>query len=106
MFVQLVHIRLKPGCVNQFLDVVRVNYDGTRAEPGNYRFDVLQDPADENHFVIYEVFENEAAVDAHRQTEHYRQTTEGLKALMSTGERQKEFLHMVMPDHAAVLAGE
>ncbi len=106
MFVQLVHIRLKPGCVEEFLDVFRINYEGTRAEPGNYRFDVLQDPEDQNHFVIYEVFENEAAVDAHRQTEHYRRTTEGLKALMATGERQKQFFSLVMPDHAAALAGE
>lgn len=106
MFVQLVHIRLKPGCVEQFLDVFRVNYEGTRAEPGNYRFDVLHDPEDENHFVIYEVFEDEAAVDAHRQTEHYRRTTEGLKALMATGERQKQFFRLVMPDHEAALAGE
>ena len=106
MFVQLVHIHLKPGCVDQFLDVFRVNYDGTRAEPGNYRFDVLQDPADENHFVIYEVFESAAAVDAHRHTEHYRRTNEGLKALMSTAERQKEYFRLVMPDRAAAFAGE
>jgi autoinducer 2-degrading protein len=106
MFVQLVHIRIKPGCMAQFLDVFRGNYEGTRAEPGNYRFDVLQDPADENHFVIYEMFEDEAAVDAHRRTEHYRRTTEGLKALMATGERQKEFFRLVMPDRAAALAGE
>jgi len=106
MFVQLVHIRLKPGCVEQFLDVFTVNYEGTRAEPGNYRFDVLQDPQDENHFVIYEMFESEAAVDVHRQTEHYRTTAEGLKALMSTAERQKEYFRLVMPDRAAALAGE
>ncbi|MBN8997416.1 MAG: antibiotic biosynthesis monooxygenase [Rhizobiales bacterium] len=106
MFVQLVHIRIKPGCVEQFLDVFRVNYEGTRAEPGNYRFDVLQDPADENHFVVYEMFEDEAAVDAHRRTEHYRRTNEALKSLMSTGERHKDFFRLVMPDRAAALAGE
>jgi autoinducer 2-degrading protein len=106
MFVQLVHIRIKPGLREEFLEVFRVNYEGTRAEPGNYRFDVLQVPEDENHFVIYEVFENEAAVDAHRKTEHYRQTTEALKALMATAEREKQFFRMVMPDHTAALAGE
>lgn len=106
MFVQLVHIRIRPGCVEQFLDIFRKNYEGTRAEPGNHRFDVLQDPSDENHFVIYEVFENEAAVDAHRQTEHYKQTNEGLKALMATGERQKEFFNLVMPDSADAMAGK
>lgn len=106
MFVQLVHIRIKPGRVQDFFDVFRINFDGTRAEPGNYRFDVLQDPDDENHFVIYEAFEDEAAVDAHRQTEHYRKTVEGLKDLMTTDSREKDYFRMVMPDHAAAMAGE
>lgn len=106
MFVQLVHIRIKPGRVQEFFDVFRINFKGTRAEPGNYRFDVLQDPEDENHFVIYEAFEDEAAVDAHRKTEHYRDTVEGLKQLMTTATREKQYFRMVMPDHAEALAGE
>ncbi len=106
MFVQLVHIRIKPGRVQEFFDVFRANFDGTRAEPGNFRFDVLQDPEDENHFIVYEAFENEAAVDAHRDTDHYRKTVEGLKDLMTTGTREKQFFRMVMPDHAAALSGE
>jgi len=105
MFVQLVHIRIKPGKVAEFLKVFRENFDGTRQESGNYRFDVLQDSEDENHFVIYEAFENEAAVDAHRLTPHYKATVEGLADLMTTGTRKKEFFHMVMPDHAAALNG-
>ncbi len=106
MFVQLVHIRIKPGKVAEFFDVFKENFDGTRNEPGNYRFDVLQDPEDENHFVIYEAFEDEAAVDAHRQTDHYKATVEGLRDLMTTGTREKDFFRLVMPDHAAVLNGE
>lgn len=106
MFVQLVHIRIKPGRIQEFFDVFRINFEGTRAEPGNYRFDVLQDPEDENHFVIYEAFEDEAAVDAHRQTQHYRDTVEGLNGLMTTATREKQYFRMVMPDHAAAMAGE
>ena len=89
----------------EFLEVFRVNFDGTRSEPGNFRFDVLQDPEDENHFVVYEVFESEAAVDEHRRTAHYAATVELLDRLME-GPRQKDFYRMVMPDHAAALAGE
>ena len=106
MFVQLVHIRIKPGKVAEFLEVFRGNFEGTRQEQGNYRFDVLQDPENENHFVIYEAFENEAAVDAHRMTDHYKATVEGLADLMTTGTREKEFFRLVMPDHAAALNGE
>ena len=106
MFVQLVHIRIKPGMVPRFLDVFRENFEGTRAEPGNYRFDVLQDPEDDHHFVIYEAFEDEAAVDAHRQPTHYKATVAGLADLMTTQTREKQFFRMVMPDHAAALKGE
>lgn len=106
MFVQLVHIRIKPGKTAEFFEVFRQNYDGTRAEPGNFRFDVLQDPEDENHFVIYEAFVDEAAVDAHRQTDHYKATVEGLKDLMTTTAREKDYFRMVMPDHQAALNGE
>ncbi len=106
MFVQLVHIRIKPNRIDEFLEVFRGNFEGTRNEPGNYRFDVLQDPQDAHHFVIYEAFEDEAAVDAHRRTDHYKATVEGLSQLMTTGTREKEFFRMVLPDHAAALNGE
>jgi autoinducer 2-degrading protein len=105
MFVQLVHIRVKPGRVEDFLRVFRVNFDGTRAEPGNYRFDVLQDAEDDHHFLIYEAFESAEAVDDHRKTEHYRITVAGL-AELTEGGRDKDFYRMVMPDRAAALAGE
>ncbi len=97
MFVQFVHINIKPGHVADFLKVWRINYEGTTQEPGNYRFDTLQDPQDENHFIIYEVFESEEAVDAHRKTSHYKETVAGLEGLM-VGPRNKDFYQLVMPD--------
>ena len=44
MFVQFVHMNVKPGRVDDFLDAFRINYEGTIREPGNVRFDVLQSP--------------------------------------------------------------
>lgn len=96
MFVQLVHIRIKPDCIDDFLEVFRLNYDGTRQEPGNIRFDVLQDPEEPTHFAIYEVFEDAAAVEAHRATAHYKQVAARLEALME-GPRSKEYFTLVMP---------
>ena len=96
MFVQFVHIRIKPGRIDDFLKVFRVNYEGTRKEPGNYRFDVLQDAKDEHHFVIYEAYESEAAVAEHRKTEHYKRTVAELDPLM-VGGRDKDYFRMVMP---------
>ncbi len=40
-------------------------------EPGCLRFDVLQDNEDPNKIHLYEVYKDQAAVDAHRQAPHY-----------------------------------
>ncbi len=96
MFVQFVHIKIKPGRSNEFLEVFRVNYEGTRRESGNFRFDVLQDPEDDTRFVIYEVFESEDAVAEHRKTAHYKQTVQALESLME-GPRRKDLYRLIMP---------
>lgn len=97
MFVQFVHINIKPGHLDEFLKVWRINNEGTTREPGNYRFDTLQDPQDENHFVIYEVFESAEALDEHRKTKHYAETVVALEGLM-VGPRNKDFYQLVMSD--------
>jgi autoinducer 2-degrading protein len=95
MFVQFVHIRVKPDKISEFLDVFRVNFEGTSREPGNFRFDVLQDPEDDTHYVIYEVFDTAEAVDDHRKTAHYKATTEKLESLM-TAPRTKDYFRLLM----------
>lgn len=97
MLVQLVHIQVKPDRIEDFLDAFRINYNGTIKEPGNLRFDVLQDPDDETRFSIFEVFKNDAALDDHRKTEHYKETVALLEDIM-TGPRSKDFYKMVMSD--------
>ncbi len=95
MLVQLVHIQVKPDRIEDFLDAFRINFEGTTKEPGNLRFDVLQNPDDATKFTIFEVFTDEAAVDAHRKTPHYAKTVALLEDIM-TGPRSKDFFHMVM----------
>ncbi|MBD9526081.1 MULTISPECIES: antibiotic biosynthesis monooxygenase [Paracoccus] len=95
MLVQLVHIQVLPGKRQAFLDAFRLNWEGSLREPGNIRFDVLCDPEDENSFSIYEVFQDEAALEAHRATEHYRRCVE-LIAPLSDGPRSKRFYQPVM----------
>lgn len=43
MNVTLVEINIKPERVDEFLEVFRANHEGALQEPGNLRFDVLQD---------------------------------------------------------------
>jgi quinol monooxygenase YgiN len=43
-----------------------------RAEPGNLRWDVWRDPSHEGRFVLDELYRDAAAVEAHRNSPHYR----------------------------------
>ena len=56
----------------QFLQAIEVDAIGSeRDEPGCRRFNVLQDETDENTYYFYEVYADEAALEAHRAAPHY-----------------------------------
>jgi len=72
MYVVVVTIHVKPEDVNAFVEATRANARGTRAEPGNVRFDVLASQADPAHFVLYECYKTPDDFAAHQQTAHYQ----------------------------------
>jgi autoinducer 2-degrading protein len=83
MNVTLVEINIKPERVDEFLEVFRANHEGAMQEPGNLRFDVLQDPSVKTRFFIYEAYKDEEAVLAHKKTPHYLACVDKLEEMMS-----------------------
>lgn len=71
MIVTCVHVYVKKEFVDQFIAATVQNHLETRKEPGNIRFDVLQLELYPQKFVLYEVFESEAAAAFHKTTPHY-----------------------------------
>jgi (4S)-4-hydroxy-5-phosphonooxypentane-2,3-dione isomerase len=71
MHVTLVKISVKPDKVDAFIEASRANHEGSVREPGNRRFDILQDPADPTRFVLYEAYVSAEEAAAHKQTPHY-----------------------------------
>jgi quinol monooxygenase YgiN len=62
----------RPGKVSElgtFLSAMRVR---SRAEPGNLRRDIWRDNANPDRFVLDELYVDEAAVAAHRDTPHFK----------------------------------
>ncbi|MBW5833070.1 (4S)-4-hydroxy-5-phosphonooxypentane-2,3-dione isomerase [Yersinia enterocolitica] len=96
MHVTLVEINVKEDKVGQFVEVFRANHQGSILEPGNLRFDVLQDESIPTRFYIYEAYVDEAAVAAHKKTPHYLRCVEELEGLM-TGPRKKTTFIGLMP---------
>ncbi|MGH7356982.1 MAG: putative quinol monooxygenase [Candidatus Rokuibacteriota bacterium] len=72
MLAMWVKVRIKPGERKRFLEAIEVDALGSeRDEPGCYRFNVLQDAEDENVYYFYEVYQDQAALEAHRAMPHY-----------------------------------
>lgn len=67
-----VRVRVRAEGLERFLAGIETDALGSeRDEPGCMRFNVLQDAEDELTYYFYEVYENEAALEAHRQAPHY-----------------------------------
>jgi (4S)-4-hydroxy-5-phosphonooxypentane-2,3-dione isomerase len=72
MLAMWVKVRVKPEGRERFLQAIEVDAVGSeRDEPGCLRFNVLQDAQDPNVYYFYEVYRDEAALEAHRAAPHY-----------------------------------
>ena len=68
-----VSLQVVPGHLDDFVEAIRTNAERSFTdEPGCLYFDVSQDLADDHHFTLYELYADEAAVDAHRSAPHFK----------------------------------
>jgi autoinducer 2-degrading protein len=87
MQVTLVHVRVVAEGLDAFLEATRRNHEASVREPGNLRFDVLQDPADPTRFILYEAYATAADAAAHKETPHYLAWREAVAHLMAEPRR-------------------
>ena len=72
MLALWVKVRVRPDQRERFLNAIETDALGSEQdESGCLRFNVLQDSEDENTYYFYEVYANDAAVEAHRTMAHY-----------------------------------
>lgn len=71
MPVTLVYMSVKPQCIDDFIRASKANHSASVQEPGNHRFDFLQNEADPSQFVFYEWYESDADIAAHKLTDQY-----------------------------------
>ena len=79
MLVMMVNAKVKPGKREEFLNVIQEDAESTtKNEPGNFGFYVIQNNEDPDRFFLFEVYKDQAALEAHRAAPHflkYRQAT-------------------------------
>ena len=73
LFTILVDFQLKPGARSEFRRLIDENADASvRTEPGCLQFDVLEPEGEGDRVLLYEIYSDSAAFDAHLRTEHFR----------------------------------
>jgi autoinducer 2-degrading protein len=72
MFSLMVQMEVRPGRRAEFLAGMAANAEASvRDEPGCLRFDVCAVASDENRFVLYELYTDAAAFEAHKASPHF-----------------------------------
>ncbi len=100
MRVVLVAVHVRSGCEAAFIEKTSINAAASRKEAGVARFDVLQDPTDPGRFLLIEVYRNEQAPLAHKETPHYQQWRDAVEPLMAEPRSSTKW-HGIDPNQAA-----
>jgi autoinducer 2-degrading protein len=97
MNVTIVHVRVKPEHIVEFVEATRLNHEASVQEPGNRRFDVLQSADEPTHFVLYEAYASEADALAHKETAHYLRWRETVGRWMAEPRVGVPFIGLLPP---------
>jgi quinol monooxygenase YgiN len=62
----------RPGKAEELQALLFGMRPGCLAEPGNIRWDIWRDQAEPTRFVLDELYVDDAAVAAHRETPHFK----------------------------------
>jgi autoinducer 2-degrading protein len=82
-YINAVELDIVPAEFEKFKAAVMANAAASVTEPGCRQFDVLFEERDPHHVLLYEVYDNAAALEAHRATAHFKtywKTTETMIA--------------------------
>jgi (4S)-4-hydroxy-5-phosphonooxypentane-2,3-dione isomerase len=71
-YVNAVDLDIVPAEREKYLEAIKENGAASVKEPGCRQFDIVVLASNPNHFFLYEVYDNEAAYQAHRTTDHFK----------------------------------
>jgi len=93
-FALVVKLKIKADSIDKFMQAAKVNGKAAReTEPGCRTFEILQDANDPTSAMLYEVYDNEAAFEAHQQTPHFKKYMD--TALQWLDHRERQFMTRV-----------
>ncbi len=98
MLIVFVDVHVKPDSIQAFREATIENARASVKEPGVARFDVLQQEADPARFMLIEVYRDDDAPAAHKETPHYAKWRDTVAPMMAEPRRGIRFANIYPGD--------
>lgn len=96
MIALIVKLEVHPERLDQFLAAIEENATRTfQDEPGCRYFDVTRDTTRPTHFMFYELYDDDAAIEAHRKAPHFAKWREVADVCVVKGSQVNTFCHQL-----------
>lgn len=90
MIAIIVDFEAHPGKGDEVREILKTQAKNSlEKEPGCKYFDLCGDPDDNHKYFLYELYDDEAAVEAHGQTEHYASFRAAIDPLLKSRNRRE-----------------
>jgi (4S)-4-hydroxy-5-phosphonooxypentane-2,3-dione isomerase len=86
LHIHAIDIDVVPGQIDNYLAALKENGAASVKEPGCREFDIAVLQKDPNHVFVLEVYEDAAAAQAHRETEHFKKYAAATKDMIAKRE--------------------
>lgn len=98
MLIVHVYVHVKEEAVEAFREATLANARASVQEPGVARFDVIQQVDDPTRFMLLEVYHDEAATLAHKETAHYATWRDTVADMMAEPRRSIKYANLFPDD--------
>jgi quinol monooxygenase YgiN len=81
-----VDLDIAPGQIDNYLAAIKENGAASVQEPGCREFNISISDKDPNHVLLFEVYDNAAALEAHGATDHFKKYAATTKDMVAKRE--------------------
>jgi len=72
MVINAINLDVPADIFDKFMEVAKENAIASAKDPGCREFSIVASKDDPHHIMFFEVYDNEAGADFHRNTEHFK----------------------------------
>lgn len=98
MLIVVVHVHVVPDGIEAFERATLENARASLSEPGIARFDVIKRQDDPQRYLLIEVYRDENAPAAHKETAHYQKWRDTVAPLMASPRTSERYQNLAPPD--------